>query len=45
MEPKDLAFDSVRFDQCKYGVEYGKKEYTKYDKKGIKRMFAARGFI
>lgn len=45
VEPKDLAFDSIRFDKCKYGVEYGKKEYNKYDKKGIKKLFTARGLI
>lgn len=39
IEPKKLLFDSVLFRKCKEGVEYGKTEYNKYDKKGLKSFF------
>jgi predicted patatin/cPLA2 family phospholipase len=45
LEPKDLAFDSVCFNKCKYGVEYGKTEYNQYNKKGIKNLFIQRNLI
>lgn len=39
IEPKKLLFDSVFFSKCKEGVEYGKTEYNKHDKKGLKNFF------
>lgn len=45
VEPNSLAFESVYFNKCKYGVEYGKKEYKIYDKKGIKNLFIKRNFL
>jgi hypothetical protein len=45
IEPKDLAFDSIRFDKCKFGVDYGKTEYNKHDKKGMKTLFKKRNLI
>lgn len=45
VEPKDLAFESIYFSKCKYGVEYGKTEYNIYDKKGIKNLFMKRNLI
>lgn len=45
VEPKDLAFESVCFNKCSYGVEYGKTEYLIHDKKGIKNLFVKRNLI
>ena len=36
MEPKELFFESVEFGKCKKGVVYGKTEYRKQDKKGLR---------
>ena len=38
VEPNNLAFDSVYFNRCKIGVEYGRSNYYVHDKKGI-RLF------
>jgi predicted acylesterase/phospholipase RssA len=38
VEPNNLAFDSVYFNLCKVGVEYGRNNYYIHDKKGI-RLF------
>jgi predicted patatin/cPLA2 family phospholipase len=45
IEPKELLFDSVYFNKCKSGVEYGKTEYNKYNKKAIKGLFKKRNVI
>lgn len=39
VEPKELLFDSIFFSKCKQGVEYGKTEYIKHSKKGLKKLF------
>jgi len=38
VEPKDLAFESVEFKKCKYGVNYGLNSFTINDKKGIVKL-------
>ena len=45
IEPKELLFDSVYFNKCKSGVEYGKTEYNKHNKKAIKSLFKKRNII
>lgn len=37
MEPKELYFESVQFNKCKQGVEYGTTEFNKHDKKGLRK--------
>ena len=39
VEPKDYLFDSIYFNKCKIGVEYGETNYHIQDKKGIARAF------
>ena len=38
VEPNKLLFDSVYFNQCKNGVDYGKKEYTIHNKKSLRNI-------
>jgi len=38
VEPDKLFFDSVYFNQCKNGVQYGRKEYTIHDKKSLRNI-------
>jgi len=45
IEPKELLFDSVYFNKCKSGVEYGKTEYNKHSKRAIKSLFKKRNII
>jgi len=37
MEPKKLYFESVQFNKCKQGVEYGMTEFNRHDKKGLRK--------
>lgn len=38
IEPKELLFDSTEFNKCKQGVKFGTTEYTRHDKKGLRRF-------
>lgn len=38
VEPKELLFDSINFNMCKKGVEYGKSEFTIHNKKALRRF-------
>lgn len=42
VEPKEIAFESINFNKCKYGVEYGKTEFNYFNKKDIKELFSKR---
>jgi predicted acylesterase/phospholipase RssA len=37
VEPKELLFESVQFNKCKTGVEYGKTEFQICDKKALRK--------
>lgn len=38
IEPKDLLYESINFNMCKKGVEYGCYNYQKHDKKALRKM-------
>jgi predicted acylesterase/phospholipase RssA len=38
VEPKELLFDSVEFNKCKEGVEYGKTEFQIHNKKALRKQ-------
>lgn len=37
-EPKEIIFETIEFNKCKLGVEYGKTEFNIHDKKALKKM-------
>lgn len=37
VEPNETLFQTVEFNRCKDGVKYGSENYTKNDKKGLRR--------
>jgi predicted acylesterase/phospholipase RssA len=38
VEPKELFYESVEFAKCKQGVVYGTTEFSKHDKKGLRKF-------
>jgi predicted acylesterase/phospholipase RssA len=38
VEPNETIFQTIEFNKCKSGVEYGIENYTKNDKRGLRRL-------
>jgi hypothetical protein len=42
VQPMETPFESVCFNKCKYGVEYGKLNYEIQDKRGLRKSLNIR---